>query len=115
MVEMAPILVPRILDGGAPNLDGVGISYVVVTIIYTLALSAELYILWRNRSAFCVQIRNIKVVLTAVSMLHLYLICVMLVYPQNGAFPCSAEFWVMSIFLPSGMAFFQGRFCACTL
>ena len=109
MVDMAPVLAPRILDGGAPNLDGAGITYVIVAIVYTLVLSAELYLLWRHRSAFCVQIRNIKVIFPAVSMLHVYLILVLLVYPQNGKFPCSAEYWVMSIFLPSGMAFFQGK------
>ncbi|KAF1998435.1 hypothetical protein P154DRAFT_578018 [Amniculicola lignicola CBS 123094] len=104
---MAPILIPRILDGGRPNLDRLGITYVAVSIIYTLILGGELGLLYRHRHAFCVRIRNIKIVLAAVSMLHVYLIIVLLVYPQNGRFPCSAEFWIMSVFLPSGMAFFQ--------
>ena len=107
---MAPVLRPRVLDGTTrPNIDALGIGYLVAAIIYTLILTAELYFLYRRREAFCVRIRNIKVVFAAVSMLHIYLILVLLVYPWNGLFPCSAEFWIMSVFLPSGMAFFQGK------
>ncbi|KAF2265181.1 hypothetical protein CC78DRAFT_208083 [Lojkania enalia] len=108
MLSMAPILVARILDGvRRPNTDPLGIAYVALAVLYTVVISVELYFLYRHRSAFCVRIRNIKVIFAAVSMLHIYLILVLLVYPQNGLFPCSAEFWVMSVFLPSGMAFFQ--------
>jgi hypothetical protein len=110
MVTMAPILVPRILDGGRPNIDGLGIVYVVAAIVYTLILAGELYILYRRRSAFCIRIRNIEVVFTAVTTLHVYLLLVLLVYPLNGRFTCAAEFWIMSVFLPSGMAFFQGEY-----
>jgi len=111
MVDMAPLLHPRRLDGTPkPNTDALGIFYVVVAIMYTLILSVELFFLHRRREAFCLQIRNLKVVFAATLMLHIYLILVLLVYPWNGLFPCSAEFWIMSVFLPSGMAFFQGKF-----
>lgn len=109
MVAMAAILRPRKLDGSDTlNLDPLGIGYIVIAILYTIFLSVELFFLYRRREAFCIRIRNIKVVLAAVSMLHIYLIVVLLVYPWNGLFPCAAEFWIMSVFLPSGMAFFQG-------
>lgn len=105
---MAPILNPRKLDGDKEaNTDALGIIYVIIAIIYTIILTGELYLLYRHRSAFCVRIRNIKAILAAVSALHVYLVLVLLVYPWNGLFPCSAEFWIMSVFLPSGMAFFQ--------
>lgn len=106
---MAPILTTRALNGGKPNTDALGIAYVVVAIIYTLVLAGELYLLNRHRSAFCVRIRSLKVIFSAVSILHVYLVLVLLVYPWNGLFPCSAEFWIMSVFLPSGMALFQGK------
>lgn len=106
---MAPVLTPRMLDGGESNTDALGISYVVIAIIYTIVLAFELTLLYRKRDAFCIQIRNIKIVFAAVSMLHVYLTLVFLAYPWNGLYPCSAEFWVMSVFLPSGMAFFQGK------
>jgi hypothetical protein len=110
MVSMAPILRPRELDGTTKaNMDSLGIGYVVLAIAYTLLLGSELYFLHRHRDAFCVQIRNIKVVFAAVLMLHIYLVLVLLVYPWNGMFPCSAEFWIMSVFLPAGMASFQGQ------
>ncbi|KAF1952118.1 hypothetical protein CC80DRAFT_180269 [Byssothecium circinans] len=107
MVNMAPIIVPRLLDGGRPNINAVGITYVVVAILYTCILTGELYLLYRRRSAFCIRIRGLPIIFTSVSALHVYLILVLLVYPLNGQWPCSAEFWVMSIFLPTGMAIFQ--------
>jgi hypothetical protein len=109
MVSMAPVLNTRKLDGGASNHDALGIFYVVVAILYTIVLAAELYLLHRYRSVFCVRIRNLKVVFPAICMLHIYLVLVLLVYPWNGLFPCAAEFWIMSVFLPMGMALFQGR------
>jgi hypothetical protein len=109
MVRMAPVLAPRKLDGGKPNTDALGIAWVVIAIAYTFVLAGELYLLSRYRSTFCVRIRSLKVVLSAVLTLHIYLVLVLLVYPWNGLFPCSAEFWIMSVFLPSGMAFFQGN------
>jgi hypothetical protein len=109
MVRMAPVLNTRKLDGGAPNTNTLGIFYVVVAILYTIVLAGELYLLYRHRSTFCVRIRNLKVVFSAISILHVYLVLVLLVYPWNGLFPCSAEFWIMSVFLPSGMALFQGK------
>jgi hypothetical protein len=109
MVRMAPVLSTRKLNGGAPNTDALGIIYVIVAILYTIVLVGELYLLNRHRSAFCVRIRNLKVIFSAISILHVYLVLVLLVYPWNGLFPCSAEFWIMSVFLPSGMALFQGK------
>jgi hypothetical protein len=106
---MAPVLAPRKLDGGKPNTDALGIAWVIIAIAYTFVLACELCLLNQYRAAFCVRIRSLKVVFSAVLMLHVYLVLVLLVYPWNGLFPCSAEFWIMSVFLPSGMAFFQGR------
>jgi hypothetical protein len=110
MVGMAPVLTTRKLDGAAPNTDALGIMYVIAAILYTIVLAGELYLLNRHRSAFCVRIRSLKVIFSAISILHVYLVLVLLVYPWNGLFPCSAEFWIMSVFLPSGMALFQGMY-----
>ncbi|KAH7080873.1 hypothetical protein FB567DRAFT_114530 [Paraphoma chrysanthemicola] len=108
MVGMAPILHPRKLNGEpTPNTDALGIGYVIIAIVYTIVLAGELYLLSRCRSTFCIRIRNVKVIFTAITTLHVYLVLVLLVYPWNGKFPCQAEFWIMSIFLPCGMALFQ--------
>lgn len=109
MLTMPPTRVIRSLDGGAANFDSAGIIYVVTAILYTAVLAVELFLLYRQRAAFGVRIRGLDIVFTSVSMLHVYLVLVLLVYPLNGHWPCSAEFWVMSIFLPLGMAIFQGR------
>jgi hypothetical protein len=110
MTGMAPILVSRFeLEDAGPNLAALGASYIALAIAYTLVLSVELLLLYRRRSIFAVRIRNIKIIFGAVSMLQIYLILVLMVYPLNGLYPCEAEFWVMSIFLPCGMALFQGR------
>ena len=109
MGRMAPVLTPRRLDGTDSNTDSLGIAYVVIAIIYTIILAFELVLLYKRRASFCIQIRNIKVIFAAVATLHVYLTLVFLAYPWNGLYPCSAEFWVMSVFLPAGMAFFQGK------
>jgi len=109
MARMAPIISPRKLDGErTPNTDALGITYVVIAILYTIVLAGELSMLYRRRSAFCVRIRNVKLVFATVSLLHVYLVLVLLVYAWNGLFPCQVEFWIMSLFLPFGMALFQG-------
>lgn len=110
MLTMAPILSLRALDGTKPNTDGLGILYVVLAIIYTIILSTELVILYRHRLDFCVRIRGTNIIFAAVASLHIYLVIVLLVYPLNGRFPCAAEFWIMSLFLPFGMACFQSKF-----
>ena len=106
---MAPGLDRRSLDGGAPNLDAAGIAYITTAILYTFVVIAELFLLHRRRSSFSIRIRDLDLVFTSVSLLHIYLVVVLLVYPLNGRWPCSAEYWVMSILLPSGMAVFQGE------
>jgi hypothetical protein len=107
MSDMAPILLPRTLDGGRPNTDAAGIFYISAIIVYTLVLAGELCMLYQHRSAFCVRIRGLPIIFASVCALQIYLIIVLLVYPLNGTWPCAAEFWVMSLFFPTGMAIFQ--------
>ena len=106
---MASILLPRVLDGGKPNLGLLGGSYIFLAVAYSLLVVTELYLLFNNRNAFCVRIRGLVVVFAATITLHIYLVLVLLIYPENGVFPCAAEYWIMSIFLPLGMALFQGE------
>ena len=46
MVDMAPILQTRAVDGGHPNIDVTGVAYLVLSAVYTLIVSAELYFLY---------------------------------------------------------------------
>ncbi|KAL8818978.1 MAG: hypothetical protein Q9223_002498 [Gallowayella weberi] len=53
--------------------------------------------------------RKIPMAIAAVLVLHVYLFLVLIVYPLNGHFPCNAEFWIMSIYLPIGIGLFQAQ------
>lgn len=96
------------LDFQKPNLDLLGIAYIVIAILYTAFVAGELFVLYRHRNDTPIRLRNACNTAAAVVALHIYLVLVLSVYPENGVFKCGTEFWVMSIFLPFGMALFQG-------
>lgn len=99
-------------DWGVPNLDALAIFYISFAAIYTLVVFAGLFALFLLRNTHAVRIRSFPVTLTAVLVLHMYLVLIFLVYPLNGKFKCGWEFWIMNILLPSGMALFQGWFAS---
>jgi uncharacterized membrane protein len=83
--------------------------YAAITIAWTAALLAGIICLvWYRRSPF-VRIRNLKIAITSTFFLHIYLVKILLAYTTNGHFLCSAEFWIMSIYLPFGIALFQAN------
>lgn len=45
--------------------------------------------------------------LMAVLVLHVFCFLVFTVYFMNGLWPCSVEFWAMSLYLPIGIGLFQ--------
>jgi hypothetical protein len=51
--------------------------------------------------------RRLPLLLTGVSILHLYGAISAFAYPFGAYFPCSVIFWMMSILVPLGMAMFQ--------
>jgi uncharacterized membrane protein len=83
--------------------------YAAITIAWSAALLAGvLCLIWHRRSPF-VRIRNLKIAITSTFFLHIYLVKILLAYTTNGHFLCSAEFWIMSIYLPFGIALFQAN------
>ncbi|KAG7007445.1 hypothetical protein G7Y79_00009g025540 [Physcia stellaris] len=92
-----------------PNLDGWGISHVVVGTLYTLALWAACFYVWLNREHPMLRMRNVPLMLLAINCLHLYLYLLFVIYAMNGAFSCQWEFWWMSIYLPIGIGLFQAQ------
>ena len=92
-----------------PNLDGWGISHVVVGTLYTLVLWAVCYYVWVNREHPMLRMRNVPLMLLAINCLHLYLYILFVIYAMNGAFSCQWEFWWMSIYLPIGIGLFQAQ------
>jgi len=66
------------------------------------------WLLWNRRMPF-IRMRNIPIVIASTLFLHVYLLKICMAYTTNGHFTCSAEFWIMSIYLPFGIALFQAN------
>ncbi|KAI4938442.1 hypothetical protein J4E85_000882 [Alternaria conjuncta] len=64
-------------------LDGVGWTYITIFIVWNLSLLSGFAFLWNHRQHPS------------------------LPYPFGAVFPCSVEFWAMSILVPLGMALFH--------
>jgi hypothetical protein len=60
-----------------------------------------------NRGLPFLRIRSVPLAISAVALLHVYWVLCLLAYVLNGNFPCATEFWIMSIYLPLGIALFQ--------
>ena len=95
--------------GQLVNWDDLGKFYAAFIIAWTVLLyTGAVWLVWNRRLAF-IKIRNLPLAIAAVSFLHVYLIKIFLAYTTNGHFLCSAEFWIMSIYLPFGIALFQAN------
>ena len=89
------------------NLDGLGKFYIIVTAVWTTILAGGITFLLSNEQLAVLRIRKVWLSIIAISTLHVYWIACMLAYVLNGHFPCQLEFWIMSTFLPWGIAFYQ--------
>lgn len=94
---------------GAPIFDSLAQFYVSVAIIWTSAILAGFAYLIVNRHEQCIRIRNLPLALSAVTCLHIYWILCMVAYSMSGTYPCAAEYWIMSIYFPLGIALFQAN------
>ena len=56
-----------------------------------------------------IRMRNLPIAITSTLFLHVYLLKICMAYTTNGNFTCSAEFWIMSIYQPFGIALFQAN------
>lgn len=96
------------IDGGYYGIwDGLSKFYTAINIIWTSMIIAGCIFLILNRNVPSVRIRNLPISLSAVLCLHVYWSAVLESYTWNGLYPCGVEFWVMSIYLPFGIALFQ--------
>lgn len=89
------------------NVDGLGITYISIAAVWTLVLIIGSFFVIYNRDLPFLRIRNVPLSLGGVATLHVYLVLCMVAYVLNGNFPCPTEFWVMSIYLPLGIALFH--------
>src|ERR1700761_4211290 len=95
--------------GSLVNWDDLGKFYAGFIISWTVILYAGVAFLVVNRNLAFIKIRNLPLAIAALSFLHVYLVKIFLAYTTNGHFSCSAEFWIMSIYLPFGIALFQAN------
>jgi hypothetical protein len=95
--------------GPTVNWDALGKIYAALIISWTVILYSGVAWLVTHRQMPYLKMRNIPLAIAAISFLHVYLVKIFLAYTTNGHFLCSAEFWIMSIYLPFGIALFQAN------
>jgi hypothetical protein len=95
--------------GPTVNWDALGKIYAALIISWTVILYSGVAWLVAHRQMPYLKMRNIPLAIAAISFLHVYLVKIFLAYTTNGHFLCSAEFWIMSIYLPFGIALFQAN------
>ena len=95
--------------GPLVNWDDLGKIYASLAISWTVILYSGIAWLIAYRHHPYLKMRNIPLAVAATSFLHVYLVKIMLAYTTNGHFLCSAEFWIMGIYLPFGIALFQAN------
>jgi len=89
------------------NWDDLGKLYTSLIVAWSLVLFTAIgWLLWNRRLPF-VRIRSLPLTITSTLFLHTYLLKIFMAYTTNGHFSCGAEFWIMSIYLPFGIALWQ--------
>lgn len=88
------------------NLDALGIFYMVLCGSWTLLVALGMGYLWRRRNLPLVKVRGIRLSFTAIAFLHTYWMAVQFASVVSP-FPAQAQFWIMGIYLPAGIALFH--------
>lgn len=90
-----------------PQLGPVGIFWASWACVWTaLVVVGMAYLITRRRLPLLRQ-RGLGLSLAAVTLLHLYWISVQLGYVVGPLTPGNAEYWIMGIYLPFGIALFH--------
>ncbi|KAH7160525.1 hypothetical protein B0J13DRAFT_128613 [Dactylonectria estremocensis] len=89
------------------NLDGLGIFWIVFALSWTLIVASGMRFLWRRRDMPILRVRGLPLSLLAITLLHLYWGAVQTGYVYFPLATPEVEFWIMSIYLPCGIALFH--------
>jgi hypothetical protein len=89
------------------RLDGLGIFWIVFALSWTFLLLCGMTFLYRRRDMPMLRIRGLSVSFVAIIFLHLYWGAVQTGYCYGPLAPPVVEFWIMSIWLPFGIALFH--------
>ncbi|KAK4097442.1 hypothetical protein N658DRAFT_478922 [Parathielavia hyrcaniae] len=89
------------------RLDAVGIWFITFAAVWTVLLLGGMAFLYLKRNTPTIRLRGLWLTFASIVLLHLYWIVVQIVYTTGPLAPEVAEFWIMSIWLPFGIALFQ--------
>lgn len=89
------------------RLDAVGIWWITFGVVWTLCVAGGISFLYANRKMPLLKIRGLPLSILAVTLLHLYWLTIQISYTIGPLIPEEVEFWVMSTWLPFGIALFQ--------
>ena len=89
------------------NFDAVGIFWMTLMAIWTLLVVAGMTFLYMKRNMPFLKLRGLSLSFAAITLLHLYWAAVQTIYAIGHLFPDGLEFWIMSIWLPFGVALFH--------
>lgn len=87
--------------------NALSIFYVVLSIVWTMILVGGMAFLWIRREMPILRIRGLPLSFVAITFLHLYWLAVQIAYIYGPLFPEVAEYWIMGIWLPFGVALFH--------
>ncbi|KAF4448484.1 hypothetical protein F53441_8124 [Fusarium austroafricanum] len=87
--------------------EGIAILWIAFSSVWTILLVAGMAFLYSRRDMPILRIRGLLLSFGSVILLHLYWLAVQWVYVVALLFPPAVEFWIMSIWLPFGIALFH--------
>ncbi|KAM7215432.1 hypothetical protein V8F06_009192 [Rhypophila decipiens] len=89
------------------RLDAIGIWWITFDAVWTVILAAGMTWLWRRREHPTLRIRGLPLTFAGIVLLHLYWATVQIGYPVGPLAPEVAEYWIMGLWYPFGIALFQ--------
>ncbi|RYP02142.1 hypothetical protein DL764_005937 [Monosporascus ibericus] len=87
--------------------SALGWAYIGLAAAWTAVFVGAIIYLRRHCRLPFLQLRRLPLMCTAVILLHLYAIVCLICYMLGPLVPCDAQFWIMSIYLPCGIALLQ--------
>ncbi|SPQ17616.1 6647b2b8-ff0e-429a-a269-2ca5ddaec8df [Thermothielavioides terrestris] len=89
------------------RLDGVAVWWLTFAAVWTLLLAAGMTFLYKKRNTPTLRLRGLSLTFAGLVLLHLYWLSVQIAYSVGPLAPEVAEFWIMSVWYPFGIALFH--------
>lgn len=89
------------------RLNGLGIFWLTFGVAWTLILLGGIAFLWIRRNMPILRVRGLPLSIGAVLLMHVYWVCVTTGYVYGPVMPEVAEYWIMGLWLPFGVALFH--------